>query len=331
MFFNSNRCTGFVIVIFFLVLFVSQTSKVTSAVIRNWGWLALSGGIPGVQQGDCKRCDEAVNAFSSLLTKDFNEEVAQGMALALFLNGNTSDARKVWPSIHRPSRLLAVSDWLRNHGQANLALELLSEVNVHLERELPNVSARIGQICQHQFAEESIPAVRNVQSHNIICKEYWDKSMAGLIVDGQFDTGTLYFWSRHFSEGSEYSIDHVEGVPAPALKMHTSRKAYHGGIFQQFVLPKGTILKYSARLWIKPGADFRVLPLYVRYRQGGETKVSAGQPIVSRAGWLYVERSFTAFGADSDRYTFYPAFVRGIGEIWIDDVRLVPLDEGHHE
>jgi len=320
-----NKEILFLIVTAFAVMLVYTLYEGLPAIaLRNWGWLTLTEGITSYQQDNCNKCTTAISAFSKLLKKNHDEGIAQGLGLALFLRGQTLKSQLIWSSIYHPTRVLAVANWLNNHKQAELALKLLSNYSLHSRGGLVDIQSYIGLVCQKQFVIIN-RATGNDSTRNT-CNDYWAKTPDGLIVDGQFETTSLQFWRQRFTKGSKYTIDRQTGTPLPSLRIHTVKNTYHGGVFQELVLPKGTKLIYSVRLRIRPEAAFRVLPLYIRYQQNGETKIGAGAPIARRTEWLYLERSFTAPGSDGDRYTFYPAFVSGIGEIWIDDVRLVPVE-----
>lgn len=298
------------------VLALSQKPHWIQSATRNLAWLELTAGIIDTLQGPCHPCETATTLFSKLSNNQHhnNGDILQGLGLAQFFQGNMSDASLLWPQVPNVSRARAVVNWLVAHEQYTLAVQLLSNINDSLRGRNLRVLLDLGAACQKFEIRPHTP--------EDLCQDYWHRSTTGFIIDGDFNSQTMQYWQRHFTTGSTYSVDNATGISPPALKISATLDIYHGGAFQELILPKGTKVKFSAYLKTEATHNYRVLPLYVRYQINGETRVSAGQRIDRSMDWHYEERLFTAPGADNDLYRFYPAFIGGIGTLWVDQVSL---------
>ncbi|MCB9138843.1 MAG: carbohydrate binding domain-containing protein [Caldilineaceae bacterium] len=290
----------------------------------NWAWVLTAKSFLNEEKG-AQQLQRATAIFDRLKeTEDrLGIEAAWGARLTRAeLNGDipqTPEPNMTTMPAFGVNKLLAVSDWYMAQNDVERGLTPL-RVITNLLPQNQDALNRISAICRQQ-----LPSVEKLgPAFQESCLNVWQSQAGNIITNGNFGSGSLAYWERHYTPGSTYTISVGEEEGEQAAHIKTETLQYHGGLFQELQLPLGTTGTLSARIKIVGnGAEpdqLRVLPLYIAYTRSGERRVSAGAPLTGPSDWQTYSRSFTIDNVDNPDILFYPVYIYGQGDVWIDDV-----------
>lgn len=314
--FSSVHLSYLSVIVTLLCLFVFTYEEQKSAWLSNQGWSLLARGIVFNKQ-------EYISAALDILQNNpahpnRAERDNAGLAIAQILSDNVSAPTPFWKdNIDIQQRLIAVGEWHAARERWDQALLFIGDgINLSMDSSDPLLD-HLGKVCQDTYFRDDL----NLKSSShLLCQTYFAHNNNNLALDGQFRQGDLHFWSHHATQGSNYEVDFQIGQPSPSVKIETQTEQYHGGIYQAIVLPPGIQIDIRSEIRIESSKAMRIFPLYIRWWEKGEEKVSAMQPVEGDMDWKQFSRTFQTRIVDNNEYFIYPAFVRGVGEVWIDNV-----------
>ncbi|MDD5597198.1 MAG: carbohydrate binding domain-containing protein [Victivallaceae bacterium] len=160
------------------------------------------------------------------------------------------------------------------------------------------------------------------------------ESEKNIIINSGFEEG-IKGWGCYIpSKNAEWKV--VEGgKTGKCLYIQGKTNGYHGGVKQKITLKPNT--EYEVSIWIKMknAEKLKAKELYLAgwiYLNGKEIWYSAIQPpfVVSNKShdWLCVSKTFKTPAWDKVlQLEFYPVLFNNKGEIWIDDVKLIAVED----
>lgn len=299
--------------------------QIIYAYHANLGWVYLVRGLYDPPVSAAPALEKAVERFDRAGASSAAPRLAEAKGLALAQLGRPEAAASLWMGLPAPRPLLSsIAAWRTGRAEWNQALQTWVNADPNWLAPTSPIQPHVGYVCQQTLTT----AGRLTPANQEICRRYWQANDANLLVNGAFDAGTLRPWQRHSTAGSDYAVDAGAAGSAPAARITTSADGYHGGIFQQLLLPAGATLHFSARVRVAADTEIAFWPLYTRRIEQGEEKIGAQEHVVvhGQMDWTYYERTFSVPGSQPIRFTIYPLFFRGAGAIWIDDVTLRVID-----
>ncbi|RIK32964.1 MAG: hypothetical protein DCC55_35875 [Chloroflexi bacterium] len=299
--------------------------QITQTFDTNLGWIYLMRGLYAPPNTAAPALEAAVQYFDRAGVSQAAPRLAEAKGLALIQLGQPEAAASVWMELPAPRPLLSsIAAWQTGRAEWDQALQTWVNADPNWLARTSPIQTRVGYVCQQTLtvAGQLTPA------NQAICRRYWQANDGNLLVNGTFDAGTLHPWQHHSTAGSDYALETGDAGSPPAARITTRTDGYHGGIFQQLLLPAGATLRFSARVRVAADTEIAFWPLYTRRIEQGEEKIGALERVLVRGqmDWTYYERTFRAPGDSPVRFTAYPLFFRGAGTIWIDDVILRVID-----
>lgn len=155
----------------------------------------------------------------------------------------------------------------------------------------------------------------------------WNKD--DLVVNGGFESGSLG-WSSHRPSDKEaiFRIDDsifAEGKNSGYIKGTTDQ--YHGGWYHRLFLKEGARYRFSIDLRLEDVQDLQVEVLYWESYADRRRIGHQGQVVSGDVEWAHFETNMQVPRSDKGTVTFYPVLVTGQGQVWIDNVQIVALDD----
>ena len=195
-------------------------------------------------------------------------------------------------------------------------LWLASAASIDNYRSWGNLDS-MGKLCQRQYASRS----ERLPWSQLICDNYWYPDNLNLIINGQFEQGTLGWAGLTVINEDDASImiysNH--GFPAPSLQIHGKTDSYHGGWFQRLYLPANATIKFQARIKTESVDDLRVETLIWQLWQSDQP-ANYFETITHSQDWTLYEHTITLAVSKNQMLLLAPVRVWGIGTVWVDDV-----------
>ena len=306
-----------------VLILVLHVTHLSSTFLNNAGWLQLARAYSSWATRETW-ARGALSLFQKAYFVDrSNYSSLLGAGMGYVIVDNEAAALSSWERAEiSPQVLIGLGDQAKAEKRWNEALLYYRGATRLVLYELKKKGEFLAAgICQLTFAKPHMLNQRNQD----YCQHYFSQNADNLMINGQFDGGNMWGWSkRYFSSpvSAVYEVDRRRGNPAPAASITGLTADYHGGLFQEITLPPGITVRYIARVKIQKAGEINVRLLYFGGRREGMPMGSAVQTISRDIDWTYLERTFEVPDADENLLRFFPALLTGRGTVWIDDVQL---------
>ena len=150
-----------------------------------------------------------------------------------------------------------------------------------------------------------------------------------LITNGGFEAGQEG-WSIYNPSGEQarYFVDRtlrIEGQGSGAIEGIGG--GYHGGWYQRVRVKPNTLYLFSSWIRVEDAHTVKGRLLYWENYVEGRPRGHWAEEFSGDMEWAHKWTVFVAPESDEGVITFYPVLVTGQGQVWVDDVRLIELQD----
>jgi len=254
---------------------------------------------------------------------DDNERAYRGLGFALMDLKADEEAVRVWENVEGIERelLLLGNQAYKNRDYDSTAQWYTAAVRVAQDDESTWNHLAALALYTDAFSEDDAKTWY---------EKYVNRNDGNFIVNGGFENRNLG-WSfyKPSQENSAFGFDDAVYFTSPVSSfVRGDTDEWHGGWYQILFLEEGKSYLVSARMRALGDESLRVETLYRETVVNGKNIGHRGEIIEGSFNWTYFETRFIFTASDAQRIVLYPARVGGRGQVWVDDVKLIPAPVG---